>query len=63
MQHKPPRPPSSQRRPAVWPWLLLPVVVVIVFLALRKFKATTTQYPIQSGAAPQAGAPASSGTH
>ena len=28
----------SERRPAVWPWLLLPLVVLAIFFALRTAK-------------------------
>jgi hypothetical protein len=27
--------PCAERRPAVWPWLLLPLVVLIMFFLLR----------------------------
>jgi hypothetical protein len=28
------RPIPRQRRPAIWPWLLMPLVVLVVFYAL-----------------------------
>jgi hypothetical protein len=28
------RPGARERRPAVWPWLVMPVVVLLVFYAL-----------------------------
>jgi hypothetical protein len=28
------RPSARERRPAVWPWLVMPVVVLLVFYAL-----------------------------
>ena len=28
------RPRSRERRPAVWPWLVMPLVVLVVFYAL-----------------------------
>jgi hypothetical protein len=28
------RPVSRDRRPAIWPWLLMPLVVLLVFYAL-----------------------------
>jgi hypothetical protein len=28
------RPTTRERRPAIWPWLLMPVVVLLVFYAL-----------------------------
>jgi hypothetical protein len=30
----------AQRRPAVWPWLLVPLVALAIFFALRSFRAT-----------------------
>jgi hypothetical protein len=29
---------SAERRPAVWPWLLLPLVTLALFFALRAVK-------------------------
>jgi hypothetical protein len=28
----------GERRPAVWPWLLMPVVVLMVFFTLQRFR-------------------------
>ena len=33
---------STERRPAVWPWLLLPLVTLAIFLALRTAKESPT---------------------
>jgi hypothetical protein len=30
--------PPAERRPAVWPWLLLPLVALALFFALREVK-------------------------
>jgi hypothetical protein len=29
---------AAERRPAVWPWLLLPLVMLALFFALRSIK-------------------------
>jgi len=29
---------SAERRPAVWPWLLVPLLALALFLALRSFR-------------------------
>jgi hypothetical protein len=34
----PPSHESSERRPAIWPWLLMPMVVLIVFYMLERFQ-------------------------
>ncbi len=31
---------AVERRPAVWPWLLMPLVVLTVFFTLKSFHAT-----------------------
>jgi hypothetical protein len=31
-------PAPSERRPAVWPWLLLPLVTLVLFFALQTAK-------------------------
>jgi hypothetical protein len=39
---------TAERRPAVWPWLLLPLVALAIFFALRTVKqapARHTAYP------------------
>lgn len=42
-------PPSTERRQAVWPWLLMPVVVLVVFFILWKIRDGTTVAPPASG--------------
>lgn len=29
---------TNERRPAIWPWVLMPVVVLIVFYTLHSFQ-------------------------
>ena len=45
---------ASERRPGVWPWLVMPVIVLLVFYALHR-----VQHPPQkpSAVAPAAAAP------
>ena len=45
----PPKP--SERRPAVWPWLLIPLVALALFFALRSVRADAA-----AGTAPTASA-------
>jgi hypothetical protein len=33
----------AERRPAVWPWLLIPLVTLIIFFALRTAKEAPPQ--------------------
>jgi hypothetical protein len=51
---------ARERRPAVWPWLVMPIVVLLVFYALFRVH----QRPGSAPAAPdtQAAAPARSET-
>ena len=42
--------PSAERRQAVWPWLLLPLVALTLFFALRSVK----QAPLGPAAHPEA---------
>jgi hypothetical protein len=37
---------SAERRPAVWPWLLVPLLALALFLALRSFREA--RLPAQS---------------
>ncbi|HYP64702.1 MAG TPA: hypothetical protein VEQ14_00045 [Steroidobacteraceae bacterium] len=47
---------ASERRPAVWPWLVMPLIVLLVFYALHR-----VQHPPPAGGAfPAATAPAQS---
>lgn len=41
---------TAERRPAVWPWLLLPLVALTMFFALR----TVKQAPVRVAAHPDA---------
>jgi hypothetical protein len=45
---------TAERRPAVWPWLLLPLVALTMFFALRTVKQTParTAHPDAAEAAP-----------
>ena len=49
------RPP--ERRPAVWPWLLVPLVTLAMFFTLRSFRTTTAPLP-EPGAQVESAAPA-----
>jgi hypothetical protein len=42
---------ASDRRPAVWPWLVMPLIVLLVFYALHR-----VQHPRAGAAAPPAAA-------
>ena len=42
---------ASDRRPAVWPWLVMPLIVLLVFYALHRL-----QHPARISAAAPAGA-------
>ena len=44
----------SERRPAVWPWLLLPLVVLVIFFALRTAKDAPARSAPDGNAAPAA---------
>ncbi|HUN27700.1 MAG TPA: hypothetical protein VMU67_15470 [Steroidobacteraceae bacterium] len=33
--------PSTERRPAVWPWLLMPIAALALFLALWSVRHST----------------------
>jgi hypothetical protein len=53
---------SAERRPAVWPWLLVPLLALALFLALRSFREARLP-AIDSGAeTPVAEQPASPDT-
>ncbi len=41
---------TAERRPAVWPWLLVPLLALALFIALSKFKES--RLPTQSDEAP-----------
>ena len=42
---------ASVRRPAVWPWLVMPIIVLLVFYALHR-----VQHPHPPAAVPAAAA-------
>jgi len=47
---------TAERRPAVWPWLLLPLVALTMFFALRTVKQAPDRHaahPDAAEAAPQ----------
>ena len=43
---------ASDRRPAVWPWLVMPIIVLLVFYALHR-----VQHPPHAPAAVPAATP------
>ncbi|HEV3181477.1 MAG TPA: hypothetical protein VGY90_01560 [Steroidobacteraceae bacterium] len=45
---------ASDRRPAVWPWLVMPLIVLLVFYALHR-----VQHPPRTAGALPSAAPAS----
>lgn len=49
---------SRERRPAVWPWLVMPLIVLLVFYALFRMHHRSRQAPpvTQPPAASSAGA-------
>jgi hypothetical protein len=44
---------ARERRPAVWPWLVMPLIVLLVFFALRSVHQQRTA-PAANDAAPGA---------
>ena len=42
---------TAERRPAVWPWLLLPLVALAMFFALRTVKQAPARTATHSDAA------------
>jgi hypothetical protein len=48
--------PNPDRRPAVWPWLLIPLVALLMFFALQKVKSTPRAEP--AATAEESAAPA-----
>ncbi len=52
---------AAERRPAVWPWLLVPLVALALFLALKSFKEArlpATQSDIEAPATTEPATPA-----
>jgi hypothetical protein len=52
--------PAVERRPAVWPWVLMPLAALAMFVLLRSVRQTTVSGPTPgaSAAAPDdSGAP------
>lgn len=45
---------TAERRPAVWPWLLLPLVALTMFFALRTVKQAPERHLMHSDAATEA---------
>lgn len=44
---------ASGRRPAVWPWLLVPLVTLVVFFALRTARTSDVAPPDRPAATSQ----------
>ena len=42
---------TAERRPAVWPWLLLPLVALTMFFALRTVKQAPARHAAHTEAA------------
>ncbi|HKT75047.1 MAG TPA: hypothetical protein VJQ47_19330 [Steroidobacteraceae bacterium] len=45
----------GERRPAIWPWLLMPLVTLVVFYVLNRLRQTAEPAPLAAG--PAAAAP------
>ncbi len=43
---------TADRRPAIWPWLVVPLLALALFFALSRFKES--RLPAQSDSAPPA---------
>jgi hypothetical protein len=41
---------ATERRPAVWPWLLMPLAALALFFALRTVRHSTESGPLEQGA-------------
>jgi len=41
---------ASERRPAVWPWLVMPVIVLLVFWLLYRVQHPPTTAPLPATA-------------
>jgi hypothetical protein len=40
---------SGDRRPAVWPWLIMPLAALTLFFALRSFRQLPDPAPVDTG--------------
>jgi hypothetical protein len=45
---------TAERRPAVWPWLLLPLVALTMFFALRTVKQAPLRHAAHTDVAAEA---------
>ncbi len=45
------RPAAEHRRPAVWPWVLMPLAALALFFALRTVRHSTESGPLGQGIA------------
>jgi len=48
---------ASERRPAVWPWIIMPLIVLLVFYALHR-----VQHPPSARMPPADAAPGPAGS-
>ena len=39
---------ANERRQAIWPWLLMPVIVLIVFWSLERFQDSAKHAAVQA---------------
>ena len=52
-------PHTSDRRPAMWPWLLMPIAALTLYILLYSVRQTAPPNPPESGPPPaEASAPA-----
>jgi hypothetical protein len=49
---------ASDRRPAVWPWLVMPLVVLLIFYALHRVQHPPSARMPAADAAPDTTGPA-----
>jgi hypothetical protein len=53
---------AAERRPAVWPWLLLPLVALAIFVALRSVKEAPSRHAAHPDTAAEAAPDEASGS-
>jgi hypothetical protein len=53
---------TAERRPAVWPWLLLPLVALTMFFALRTVKEAPERHAAHTDTAADAAPDEASGS-